>query len=57
MVKGPLWIGIKVLFIENRKGLGTKINDILLLSEEVAKLFLTLFRLVAIGFLGFGPCC
>ena len=49
------WGFFKVLFIEN-KGMawGTKINDILpFLSEEVAKLFLTLFRLVAIGFLGF----
>ena len=33
---------------------GTKINDILpFLSEDVAKLLLTLFRLVAIGYLGF----
>ena len=49
------WGFFKLLFIEN-KGMawGTKINDILpFLSEDVAKLLLTLFRLVAIGYLGF----
>lgn len=49
------WGFFKLLFIEN-KGMawGTKINDILpFLSEDVAKLMLTLFRLVAIGYLGF----
>ena len=57
MGKPPLWTGafFKLPFIEN-KGMawGTKINDILpFLSEDVAKLLLTLFRLVAIGYLGF----
>ena len=49
------WGSFKLLFIEN-KGMawGTKINDIFpFLSEDVAKLLLTLFRLVAIGYLGF----
>lgn len=49
------WGFFKLLFIEN-KGMawGTTINDILpFLSEDVAKLFLTLFRLVAIGYLGY----
>lgn len=49
------WGFFKLLFIEN-KGMawGTKINDILpFLDEDVAKLLLTLFRVVAIGFLGF----
>ena len=49
------WGFFKLLFIEN-KGMawGTKINDIIpFLDEDVAKLLLTLFRLVAIGFLGF----
>lgn len=49
------WGAFKLLFIEN-KGMawGTKINDILpFLSEDVAKLFLTVFRLIAITFLGF----
>ena len=33
---------------------GTKINDILpFLSEDIAKLLLTLFRLVAISYLGY----
>jgi signal peptidase II len=48
------WEVFKVLFIEN-KGMawGTKINDIVpFISEEVGKLILTLFRLVAIAFLG-----
>ena len=48
------WGVFKVLFIEN-KGMawGTKINDIVpFISEEVGKLILTLFRLVAIAFLG-----
>ena len=48
------WGGFKILFIEN-KGMawGTKINDIVpFISEEVGKLILTLFRLVAIAFLG-----
>jgi len=49
------WGYFKLLFIEN-KGMawGTKINDIIpFLDEDLAKLLLTLFRLVAIGFLGF----
>ena len=49
------WGFFKLLFIEN-KGMawGTKINDIIpFLSEDVAKLLLTLFRLVAIGYMGF----
>lgn len=49
------WGIFKLLFIEN-KGMawGTKINDILpFLDEDIAKLLLTLFRIVAIGFLGF----
>ena len=49
------WGFFKLLFIEN-KGMawGTKINDIFpFLSEDLAKLLLTLFRLVAIGYLGF----
>ena len=49
------WDFFKLLFIEN-KGMawGTKINDILpFLSEDVGKLLLTLFRLIAIGYLGF----
>ena len=49
------WGFFKLLFIEN-KGMawGTTINDILpFFSEDVAKLFLTLFRLVAIGYLGY----
>ncbi len=49
------WGFFKLLFIEN-KGMawGTKINDIIpFLDEDLAKLLLTLFRLVAIGFLGF----
>lgn len=49
------WGFFKLLFIEN-KGMawGTKINDILpFLEEDIAKLLLTLFRLVAIGFLGY----
>tara|TARA_B100000767_G_C19773799_1_gene541477 strand:+ start:4323 stop:4976 length:654 start_codon:yes stop_codon:yes gene_type:complete len=48
------WGFFKVLFIEN-KGMawGTKINDLIpFISEEVGKLILTLFRLVAIVFLG-----
>ncbi|MDB4643461.1 lipoprotein signal peptidase [Flavobacteriaceae bacterium] len=48
------WGVFKILFIEN-KGMawGTKINDIVpFISEEVGKLILTLFRLVAIAFLG-----
>jgi len=48
------WGFFKILFIEN-KGMawGTKINDIVpFISEEVGKLILTLFRLVAIAFLG-----
>ncbi|MDB4715650.1 lipoprotein signal peptidase [Flavobacteriaceae bacterium] len=48
------WGGFKILFIEN-KGMawGTKISDIVpFISEEVGKLILTLFRLVAIAFLG-----
>lgn len=48
------WGVFKVLFIEN-KGMawGTKISDIVpFISEEVGKLILTLFRLVAIAFLG-----
>ena len=49
------WGFFKLLFIEN-KGMawGTKINDILpFLSEDIAKLLLTLFRLVAISYLGY----
>ena len=49
------WGFFKLLFIEN-KGMawGTKINDFVpFLDEDVAKLLLTLFRIVAIGFLGF----
>lgn len=49
------WGFFKLLFIEN-KGMawGTKINDILpFLGEDIGKLLLTLFRLVAIGYLGF----
>lgn len=49
------WGFFKLLFIEN-KGMawGTKINDIIpFLDEDLAKLLLTLFRLVAIGFFGF----
>ena len=49
------WGFFKLLFIEN-KGMawGTKINEMFpFLSEDVAKLLLTLFRLVAIGYLGF----
>ena len=48
------WGFFKLLFIEN-KGMawGTKISDIVpFISEEVGKLILTLFRLVAISFLG-----
>lgn len=48
------WGFFKLLFIEN-KGMawGTKINDILpFVSENTGKLLLTLFRLVAISFLG-----
>ena len=48
------WGFFKLLFIEN-KGMawGTKINDIFpFLSEDVAKLFLTIFRLIAICYLG-----
>ena len=48
------WGVFKILFIEN-KGMawGTKISDIVpFISEEVGKLILTLFRLVAIAFLG-----
>ena len=48
------WGFFKLLFIEN-KGMawGTKINDIVpFLEEDLAKLLLTLFRVVAIGFLG-----
>lgn len=49
------WGVFKLLFIEN-KGMawGTKINDIFpFLEEETAKLILTLFRLIAISFLGY----
>ena len=48
------WGFFKLLMIEN-KGMawGTKISDILpFISEEIGKLILTLFRLVAIAFLG-----
>ena len=48
------WGFFKILFIEN-KGMawGTKISDLIpFISEEVGKLILTLFRLVAIVFLG-----
>ena len=48
------WGVFKILFIEN-KGMawGTKISDIVpFISEEVGKLILSLFRLVAIAFLG-----
>ena len=49
------WGVFKLLFIEN-KGMawGTKINDIFpFLGEDTAKLILTLFRLIAISFLGY----
>ena len=49
------WGFFKLLFIEN-KGMawGTKINDLLpFLSEDIAKLLLTFFRLIAIGYLGY----
>ncbi len=48
------WGFFKLLFIEN-KGMawGTKISDIVpFISEEAGKLILTIFRLVAISFLG-----
>ncbi len=48
------WGFFKLLLVEN-KGMawGTKINDIIpFISEEIGKLILTVFRLVAIGFIG-----
>lgn len=44
----------KLLFIENRgMAMGTKLNDFLpFISDEFAKLFLTFFRILAIGGIG-----
>ena len=47
------WVGLSFLFIEN-KGMawGAQISDFIpFISEENGKLFLTLFRIVAIGFI------
>lgn len=48
------WNFFKLLLVENKgMALGTKINDVIpFLSEEISKLILTLFRLVAISFIG-----
>ena len=45
----------KLLFVENKgMAMGTKLNDFLpFINEDTAKLFLTLFRLVAIVGLGY----
>lgn len=44
----------KILFIENEGAAwGTKLSDILPVSESVGKLFLTIFRLFAIGGIGY----
>lgn len=49
------WGFFKLLFVENKgMAMGTKFNDILpFIKEDTAKLFLTLFRLVAIVGLGY----
>lgn len=49
------WGFFKLLFVENKgMAMGTKFNDILpFIKEDSAKLFLTLFRLVAIVGLGY----
>jgi len=49
------WGFFKLLFVENKgMAMGTKLNDIIpFISEDGAKLFLTLFRLVAIVGLGY----
>lgn len=44
----------KILFVENEGAAwGTKLSDLLPLSEKNAKLFLTVFRLFAIGGIGY----
>jgi len=44
----------KILFIENEGAAwGTKLSDILPVSDKAGKLFLTLFRLLAIGGIGY----
>ena len=44
----------KIYFIENEGAAwGTKLSDLLPLSERAAKLFLTLFRILAIGGIGY----
>jgi len=44
----------KILFIENEGAAwGTKLSDILPISESAGKLFLTIFRLFAIGGIGY----
>jgi signal peptidase II len=49
------WGFFKLLFVENKgMAMGTKLNDFLpFISEDTAKLFLTLFRIVAIFGLGY----
>ncbi|MBN09056.1 MAG: lipoprotein signal peptidase [Flavobacteriaceae bacterium] len=49
------WGFFKILFVENKgMAMGAKLNDIIpFLTEKSAKLFLTVFRLIAILFIGF----
>lgn len=49
------WGFFKILFVENSgMAMGTELNDILpFISDELAKLILTLFRLIAISGLGY----
>ncbi len=49
------WGFFKILFVENSgMAMGTQLNDILpFINDEFAKLILTLFRLIAIGGLGY----
>jgi len=49
------WGFFKLLFVENKgMAMGTKLNDFIpFISENSAKLILTLFRLVAISGLGY----
>ena len=49
------WRFFKILFVENKgMAMGAKLNDFIpFLSENTAKLLLTLFRLIAIGGIGY----
>lgn len=49
------WGFFKILFVENKgMAMGTKLNDIIpFLPENISKLLLTFFRLIAIGGIGY----